>query len=622
MMPSFDLGLPMELHQLEQGTAEWLAFRRRMRPASLAAVAMGCSPFMTRTELLDALTTGLWPEADEFQQEIFAKGHFVEKAYRSRAEEFIAQALYPIVVSRGLLSASMDGFFEDERGNWECKWLNKELQTVLPHKGWAGCDLNDARGLPKFYRVQMEQQCMVGGIERVLFTAVDVAQDGTVLDERLCWYESDPDLAMEIIATWKQFEADLVTHRPVPKVQKVAAEAVEALPVLTSRVDGALVVTHNFDVFGTQLRAYIATLPIEPKTDQDFANLADAVKRLDDAEKELDKEEERALASLEPINRMRAAKKTLRDYSSTTRLKITKVVDARKATLRQAIVIEHRDAYDKWVREQNEAIGIPLLSTSTGTCPDALIAEGMSGKKSIAGWREGAAQAVADAKIKAGAVVERLQKNLAKYKELVTEEHHKGLFADLHQLVFKDPEAFAIIVGSKISDWNAKEEKRLAKIKEDAKAEAEQKLRDEQAAAAPAPTPAPTAAPTAAPTTAPTPAPARGYGGGNWLERGAPVAPGHTVRNDLAEDAAVTTPLRLTPDPMPPAATSGEATLGVTALSARLKFTVTGAFLESLGVLPVIDGNARRYREADFPRICIAIRNHLLGLMANPQGEL
>lgn len=630
--PSYDLTLPMELHQLEQGSEVWLSFRRTRRPASLAAVMLGCSPFMTRTELLDAYTTGLWPEPTEFQAEIFAKGHFVEKCYRPRAEEFIAQALYPIVVSRGVLSASFDGFWEDERGNWECKQLNQELAAALPHAGWEGCERNTALALPKMYRVQMEQQCMCGGVDRVLFTAADFDADGNLRDERLCWYESDPDLAAEIIAGWKQFDADLITHKPIPKVVKVRAEEVEALPALLSTVSGTLVVTHNFKEAGAKVRAYVASLPKEPKTDQDFANIADAVKRLDEFEKALDREENRALSHLQPINDMRTEKAALQKFSRDNRLAFNTLHEAKKKALRTEILLEHQQAFDTWVRQQNEAIGLPLLSTAAGTIQDARIADGMSGKKSINGWREGAAQAVAEAKIKVSAIVDRVKANQAAYKELVVEEH-RVLFADYQQLLLKDPEVFRILCGSRISDHKAREEKRLEQEREKLRAEVKAEV---QAAPAPAlsagqaqhgtvdglasgaprlyadePTPARTASAASEFDYS-----RAGRSSGGWLSSGAPVGPGQ-VRNDLADPfAAPAAPARRQLEALPPPATSGEGTLTITALNARLKYTVTAAFLESLGVVPVDSGgNAKRYREADYPRILIAIRNHNLQLL-------
>jgi predicted phage-related endonuclease len=619
--------MEMEILQLAQGSPEWHEFRRNPvnHPASYAAVVRGRSPFMSRTELLDAYATGLWPEPSEFQQEIFAKGHRVEALYRPRAAEFLAQELYPVVGRRKVagiyVSASMDGMWEDEEGNWECKQLNEELIAALPHPGWAGIEKNDARHLPPFYKDQMEQQCLVMGKERVLFVAADYADDGTLLDERLCWYESDPDLAAEIVAGWKQWDADLVTHKPVPKVAKVHAEAVEALPALWSRVEGQLVVTHNFTEWDKKLRAYIARLPKKPTTDQDFANLADAVKRLEQAEKELDAEENRALASLKPVNDMRTAKATLKEFSRTNRLAFNTLVETQKKLLRTEILMEHQNAYDAHIRETNTLLGAALLSTTTGTCPVAKIAEAMSGKKSINGWREGAAQAVADAKVKVSALVQMIQANQLAYKELATEDAHHALFRDLNDLLFKDREAFRIIVGGRISDWKAREEKRLAderaKIRAEEEARAAEKLRAEQtAAAAPAPTPAPTPVPPdrdvdvfSAPIARPTGA----------LYVGSRSAP--PERASLAGLAIAA--VRLSPEPLPPAATGDGPTLTITQINARMGFVITAGFLEKVGITPTsTDGNAKRYLEADFPRICIAIRNHLLGLMAQKPEAL
>jgi hypothetical protein len=383
-------------------------------------------------------------------------------------------------------------------------------------------------------------------------------------------------------------------------------------------------------------------LPKKPATDQDFANLADAVKRLEQAEKELDAEENRALASLKPVNDMRTAKATLKEFSRTNRLAFNTLVETQKKLLRTEILMEHQQAYLTWVAETNKLLGAALLVVGP-TIPAAAIAEGMSGKKSINGWREGAAQAVADAKVKVNAIVQKIQANQLAYKELATEEAHQALFRDLNELLFKDCEAFRVIVGGRISDWNAKEEKRLAderaKIRAEEEAKAAEKLRQEPAAATPAPTPAPRGmsegefngmrerdnagdAPfgRAAAVQGGTPVPphrdvdvftstarAGAYGF-------APPTPARVVRNDLLEEASRRP--ALTPDPLPLPATGNGPTITVTQINTRLKFTVTAGFLESVGITPAsTEGNARRYLEADFPRICIAIRNHLLGVM-------
>lgn len=478
--------MAMHIHQLEQGSPEWLAYRKTKRPASYAAVAAGCSPFMTRLQLLDAYATGVWPEPSEIQQKIFDAGHRVERLLRPRVEDFLGMALYPVVGDRVVngvdLSASMDGFFEDESGNHECKSLNEDLRSALPHRGWAGVEKNDARQLPAFYRYQLEQQCLVAGIERVLFGAAEFADDETLLDERYCWYESDPDLAAEIVAHWKQFNADLITHTPIPRVAKVKAEAVEALPALTSRVDGTLTVTHNFKAFGEQLDRYLATLPMKPATDQEFANLEDAIKRLKSAEEALDEEERRALASLEPINAMRTEKETLQSRARTKRLAFKKLVDDEKASIRKRIQDEHQAAFDVWVRQQNELLGMQILTMAT--IDNAPIAQCMSSKKSVQGWIEGANTGLANGKAAAMKVIDTIRTNQAAYAKLVTDDAHKPLFADLEKQLVKDPEAFAIICGQRISDFKRREEERLegerARIRAEEQAAAEAKARREQ----------------------------------------------------------------------------------------------------------------------------------------------
>ena len=176
----------MKLHQLIQGSPEWLAYRAQHFNASDAPAMMGCSPYKTRAELLRELHTGIAADVDVATQKRFDNGHRAEALARPLAEEFIGEELYPVTGSEGKLSASFDGLTLADDIVFEHKTASAELRSVM-----TGEDCGPA--LPLHYRVQMEQQLMVSGADRALFMAtLWGGDDCTFL--RHCWYEPDAEL--------------------------------------------------------------------------------------------------------------------------------------------------------------------------------------------------------------------------------------------------------------------------------------------------------------------------------------------------------------------------------------------------------------------------------------------
>lgn len=103
----------MKIHNVAQGSAEWLALRAKFRTASEAPAMMGASKYQSRTDLLMAKKTGITPDVTPSQQFIFDKGHATEAMARPLAEALIGEELYPIVATEGNLLASMDGATTD-----------------------------------------------------------------------------------------------------------------------------------------------------------------------------------------------------------------------------------------------------------------------------------------------------------------------------------------------------------------------------------------------------------------------------------------------------------------------------------------------------------------------------
>ena len=198
----------MKTHDVQQGSAEWLAHRAQHFNASDAPAMMGCSPHMTRTELLRLKKTGITAEVDPATQRRFDDGHRFEALARPLAEKIVGEDLYPVTGTNGELSASFDGLTLMEDVAFEHKTLNAELRECMEGQ-------DEGPRLPLHYRVQMEQQLIVSGAGRVLFMASEWKGDELV-EERHCWYASDKALRAQIIAGWQQFAVDLVSFTPKP----------------------------------------------------------------------------------------------------------------------------------------------------------------------------------------------------------------------------------------------------------------------------------------------------------------------------------------------------------------------------------------------------------------------
>ena len=185
----------MTTHNLIQGSPEWLAYRAQHFNGSDAPAMLDCSPYMSRNELLTRTKTGIGPEVDAATQRRFDDGHRFEALARPLAEAIVGEDLYPVTGSLGKLSASFDGLTVMGDVAFEHKSLNDSLR----YTPW---DEGNGDHLPLHYRAQMEHQLLVSGAQRVLFMASKWNGD-TLVEERHCWYVSDPELRAKIVAGWQ-----------------------------------------------------------------------------------------------------------------------------------------------------------------------------------------------------------------------------------------------------------------------------------------------------------------------------------------------------------------------------------------------------------------------------------
>lgn len=561
----------MERLNLIQGSPEWIAHRARHFNASDAPAMLGCSPYKTRAQLLAELH-GAVTEVDAATQRRFDEGHRFEALARPLAEEIIGEDLAPVVGTSGELSASFDGLTMMGDVAFEHKTLNDELRTVLPTERGRGAP----DSLPKHYRVQMEQQLLVSGAERVLFMATCWTPSGEITEERHCWYTSDPALRAEIVAGWKQFAQDLATYKPAPAAEIVTAAPIEALPAVSVRMDGALAVVSNLDVFGAALRGFIDKIPAKPTSDQEFADCDAACKALKKAEEALDAAEASALGQVQSVEQLTRTIADLRNAARTARLASEKVVAARKTQIRTEEVQRGKDALNAHIAGLNTRLGKPYMPVIAADFAGAI-----SGKKTLDSVRAAIDQHLADKKIEANAVADRIQINLDWLREHAKDHHF--LFADAAQLVLKANDDFKAVASARITEHKQAEERRQEQERERIRAEEAARIeREQQATATPPPTSAPAVAPTAPAANAATVVPMP-------RATAAPATPPTLRLGQINERLA---PIQLS--------VAGLAQLG---------FTAAGK-----------DKAAVLYHEADFPRICHALVLHVQGVQQQLQA--
>lgn len=551
----------MEVLNVTQGSQEWLDARRAYHTASEAPAAMGHSKYMSRTKLL-AKKTGVGEEhIDSHKQALFDRGHEAEALARPFAEKIIGSKLYPVTAVANVdgipLLASLDGCTMSESTIWEHKLAN---QALLEDVG-AGI-------LDPHYSIQLDQQLLVSGATRCLFTV----SDGTEENMAHMWYEPDQEKFALLVAGWKQFITDMETFVP-PEAEKVlAAEPVLALPAVAVQVSGQIEVRQNFKTFEAALRNFLeSSLIREPQTDQDFVDLDGQIKMMKEAEAALDAAEAQMLAQITTVDEAKRQKDMLAKLLRDNRLMAEKLLASEKERRRAELIETARKAMTAHGEAlQSEIQGVRLAVAM----PD--FAGAIKGLKSLTSMKEKLDSALANGKATADMAAADIRKKLAWVAEHADE--HRALLADLQQLVAKPMEDFQLVVTTRIKEHQQRQEQERERIRaeEAARLEREAAVQQQnilaekaQEAEAAAQAPRTVAAPAAAP---------------------APVAAAG----------------RREP--------SGQPTLRLGQICERIApLSITADGLAALGFVHAgTDKAAKLYHESEFPAMCYAISNHVL----------
>ena len=429
----------MKIHNVAQGSPEWLALRAEHFTASEAPAMMGCSKYQSRTELLAQKKTGLTPEIDAFTQKNFDRGHATEALARPIVEKMIGEELYPVVGSKDQYLASMDG-------------LSMLGDIVFEHKLWNAelVEQVKAGDLSPTYYWQLEQQLMVSGAEYAIFVCSDGTEENMVHME----YRSVPGRAEQLIAGWKQFEQDLADFvAPAPKQVEAAGKAPDSLPALRIEVTG-MVTASNLALFKSHALSVIGSINRDLVTDQDFADAEQTVKWCKDVEGRIQAAKQHALSQTASIEELFRTLDDIGEETRTTRLNLDKLVKAMKDNRRTEILNGAANALNDHVTAINKRLGsfqIPNFRAD--------FAGAMKGKRTISSLQDAADSELARAKIEINAQADAIHTNMASYKELAA--GFEFLFSDIQSFIGKSNDDFCSLVRLRVADHKEAEEKRL-----------------------------------------------------------------------------------------------------------------------------------------------------------------
>lgn len=574
----------MKVIQAQQGSPEWLSIRARTLNASEAPAMMGVSPYMARSELLREKKLGIPREHDAATLARFTAGHEAEAAARAIVErDIVCEELYPIVATDddGRLLASSDGATMLSDVGFEHKLWNEELAASV----------RDGV-VPESHRWQLDQQIHIFGFEKVLF----VVSDGT--PERFVWcaYRTTPERIDRLLAGWDQFERDLAEFVPEPETAKPAGKAPEALPALRIEVTG-MVTASNLAAFREHALAVFGGIKTDLQTDADFADAERTVKWCKEVEDRLDAAKQHALSQTASIDELFRTIDEIKEEARQKRLTLDKLVKAEKENRKAEIVAKAQRELSAHIVALQGRVGV-LVNVGCN------FGEAIKGLKSLDSMRDKVSTALANAKIEANAIADRIEANRKTVDDM-------SLMPDFAQVCTKAPDDFAALYALRKQQRAEAEAKKLEaereriRREEEAKARAEaeriaqaerEKIRAEENAKARA---------------------AAAESERIWAEERARLRADDDARLKAAQESALRDAQEkaaadVKPEPTPQMTDTG-AKLTLGQINQRLSpIALSAAGLAQLGIQPA--GKERAavlYLESDVARICSALIRHL-----------
>lgn len=170
------------VHTMQQGTQEWLDFRRDKIGASMAPVIAGVSPYQTKMQLWEEMVLGKTKPDNAPMR----RGRNLEKKALDwmNKKKGLSGQYEPVVVQsveEPHFIASLDGFYVNENGKphlleIKCPGIDAHLQAIEGK-------------IPPYYYPQLQHQMDVVGVDEMLYLSFD-GKNGVIVpcyrDEGYC----------------------------------------------------------------------------------------------------------------------------------------------------------------------------------------------------------------------------------------------------------------------------------------------------------------------------------------------------------------------------------------------------------------------------------------------------
>lgn len=257
------------------------------------------------------------------------------------------------------------------------------------------------------------------------------------------------------------------------------------------------IVASNIDDVAASVRAEIAKVNTDLKTDEDFAIAEQQVKDFKAAEDAFKAALDAALSEAADVKKLMNTTSEIIDLLAKTRLALDKQVKAQKAKVKEEITSRTREGIHKALAGCDARLQPAMRKVLRIDELDGVLAEAAKGKKTLAGLEKGCAEVLANWTALIGKTEAYMK---ARYAQIPADRLH--LFPDLADVLAMNS-GFEETVAARIAADNERQTAERARIEAETAAKAEAELREKIAAEArakagtaattePQPTPEPT----------------------------------------------------------------------------------------------------------------------------------
>lgn len=236
------------------------------------------------------------------------------------------------------------------------------------------------------------------------------------------------------------------------------------------------IIASNIDDVAASVRAEIAKVNTDLKTDEDFAVAEQQVKDFKAAEDAFKAALDAALAEAADVKKLMDTTSEIINLLAQTRLALDKQVKAQKAKVKEEIIGTARDGIHRALAGCDARLQPAMRKVLRIDELDGVLAEAAKGKKSLAGLEKATHEVLANWTALIGKTEAYMK---ARYAKIPADRLH--LFADIDDLLALDS-GFEDAIAERIAAEDERQAAEKARIEAEAAAKAEAELREKIAA--------------------------------------------------------------------------------------------------------------------------------------------